>query len=202
MLENQAPERAAGPAGAGKLHRLLAPRGIAVIGASQDAKRVGGEIVANLRGGGYAGRIVPVNPKYGEVLGFRAYPDLAAAGGGIDVAVVAVNAERVVAAIEECGAARVPYAVVLSSGFGETGEAGVQLQRRLDEVIARTGVRVLGPNCIGFLDLAERVFCGFGPGFRNYALKRGPAAMVSQSGGYAFSVVGLCDHQGLGFSKV
>lgn len=184
------------------LERLFAPRSIAVVGASQDARRVGGEIIANLMGGGYRGRIVPVNPKYSEIQGHRTCPTLEAAEGEIDVAVVAVNAERVVEVIEQCGAARVPYAVVLSSGFGETGATGRELQARLDEVIRRTGVRVVGPNCIGFLDLGNRIYCGFGPGFRNYKLKRGPAAMVSQSGGYAFSVVGLCDHQGLGFSKV
>jgi len=191
--------RAAGAAG---LKRLFAPRSIAVVGASHDAKRVGGEIIANLQGGGYQGRVVPINPKYQEVLGHRSYPSLLAAGADIDVAVVATNGDRVADVVEECGAAGIPYAVVLSSGFSEVGAEGRRLQDRVDEVIRRTGVRVVGPNCIGFLDLANRVFCGFGPGFRNYTLKRGPAAMVSQSGGYAFSVVGLCDHQGLGFSKV
>jgi acetate---CoA ligase (ADP-forming) len=203
LMLDSAGEPGVGHAGvATGLKRLFAPRTIAVVGASQDTERVGGEIIANLLGGGYRGRIVPVNPKYGDVLGQRAYPTLRAAQGDIDVAVVAVAADRVVDVVEECGAAGVPYAVVLSSGFGEVGDRGKRLQRQLDSVIARTGVRVVGPNCIGFLDVANRVYCGFGPGFRNYKLKRGPAAMVSQSGGYAFSVVGLCDHQGLGFSKV
>lgn len=184
------------------LKHLFSPRAVAVVGASQDTKRVGGEIIANLRGGGYRGRILPINPKYEHVLDYPAYPSLQAAGGGVDVAVLAVAADRVAAVVEDCGKAGIPYAVVLSSGFSEVGAHGRRLQEDLDRAIAKSGVRVVGPNCIGLLNTAEHLYCGFGPGFRNYRLQPGPAAMVSQSGGYAFSVVGLCDHQGLGFSKV
>ncbi len=78
----------------------------------------------------------------------------------------------------------------------------MELQRELDEVIAESGVRIVGPNCIGLMNVRQHMYCGFGPGFRNHGISKGPVAMVTQSGGYGFSVVGLCNHQGIGFSQI
>ena len=184
------------------LRKLLEPSSIAVIGASENPKKVGGEIVANLRLGGFAGKVFPVNPKSREIFDFPCFPSVVDIPVAPELAVVTVGASQVPEVIRQCGEAGVPLAVVLSSGFGEAGPPGVILQDKLNQAIAESGVRVIGPNCIGLMNIRRRMFCGFGPGFRNYALAAGPVAMVTQSGGFGFSVVGLCNHQNLGFSKI
>ena len=184
------------------LRKLVSPTSIVVVGASTDTKRVGGEIVLNLKTGGFRGDVFPVNPKYREICGYSCFPDVTAIDRAADMAVVAVNAEQVPNVIRDCGRAGISIAVVLSSGFGEAGTSGMELQRELDEVIAESGVRIVGPNCIGLMNVRQHMYCGFGPGFRNHGISKGPVAMVTQSGGYGFSVVGLCNHQGIGFSQI
>jgi len=184
------------------LRKLLEPSSIAVIGASEDTRKVGGEIVANLRSGGYTGRVFPVNPRAARISDYPCFSSVVDIPAAADLAIVAVNAPQVPEVIRQCGEAGIGLAVVLSSGFGETGPSGAALQKDLDQAIAASGVRVVGPNCIGLMNVQRRMFCGFGPGFRNHALASGPVAMVTQSGGYGFSVVGLCNHQNLGFSKI
>lgn len=184
------------------LSKFIAPLSIAVIGASEDTKKVGGEIPANLRLGGFQGQVFPVNPKSREIFGYPCFSSVQDIPVVPDLAVVAVNASQVPAVIRQCGDAGVRLAVVLSSGFSEAGKAGAALQDELNRAIAESRVRVVGPNCIGLMNVDQRIFCGFGPGFRNHALKAGPVAMVTQSGGFGFSVVGLCNDQNLGFSKI
>lgn len=181
---------------------MLKPRAIAVVGASADPKRIGGQPARILRDSGFRGGIYPVNPKYREFDGFACYPDLAAVPKPCDLAIVAVNAAAVPGVIRQCGAAGIPYAVVFSAGFREVGSAGLALERELRAAARDTGVRVIGPNCIGTMNLVDRVYCGFGPGFANASLRSGPVAFVSQSGGFAFSAVALADHEGIGFNYV
>jgi len=182
--------------------RLFNPRAIAVVGASGDPRRIGGQPVKILQETGYRGAIYPVNPKYSEAHGLRCYPDLASLPGACDLALIAVNAAAVPAVIRDCGRAGVPFAIVFSAGFRETGPDGVELEQELKTAAREAGVRVVGPNCIGIMNLNDRVYCGFGAGFANPALKAGPVAFVSQSGGFAFSVVGLADFEGIGFNYV
>jgi len=182
--------------------RLLSPRGIAVVGASTDLTRIGGQPVRQLTEFGYAGRVYPVNPKYIELKGLPCYPDLASVPKPCDVAIVAVAARHAAAAVEQCGAAGIPFAIVFSAGFREVGGEGIELEREFKAAVARSGVRVVGPNCIGLMNIPERIYMGFGPGFHNPNLRSGPVAFVSQSGGFAFSVVGLVDVQGIGFNYI
>jgi acyl-CoA synthetase (NDP forming) len=182
--------------------RLLSPRGIAIVGASTDLNRIGGQPVRQLTEFGYAGRVYPVNPKYTEIKGLPCYPDLASVPRPCDVAIIAVAARHAAAAVEQCGAAGIPFAIVFSAGFREVGGEGIELEREFKAAVARSGVRVVGPNCIGVMNLRERIYMGFGPGFHNPNLRSGPVAFVSQSGGFAFSVVGLVDVQGIGFNYI
>lgn len=184
------------------LDALLTPRAIAVIGASADPKRIGGQPARILRDAGFRGGIYPVNPKYDGFDGFTCYPDIASVPRPCDVAIVAVNAAQVPRVIRDCGAAGVPYAIVFSAGFREVGAAGAALEAELKLAAREAGVRVIGPNCIGTMNLVDRVYCGFGPGFANAKLKAGPVAFISQSGGFAFSTVALADHEGIGFNYV
>lgn len=182
--------------------KLLAPSSIAVIGASPDTKTVGGEIVLNLKLGGFPGDVFPVNPKYSEICNYRCFPSAVDIPKAADFAVITVDSAQVPPVVRQCGKAGISLAVVLSSGFSEAGMPGAELQKELDRAIAESGVRVVGPNCSGLTNVDRHMYCGYGPGFRNYGLSTGPVAMVTQSGGYGFSVVGLCDHQGLGFSQI
>lgn len=184
------------------LERLFGPRAISVVGASSDPDRIGGQALRILRDTGYRGAIYPVNPKHAEALGLSCYPDLASVPRPCDLALVAVNATLVPQVIRECGNAGIPYAIVFSSGFRETGAAGLALEEELKAAARSAGVRFIGPNCLGTMNLKDRVYCGFGAGFANPDLAAGPVAFVSQSGGFAFSVVGLAGFEGIGFNYV
>ncbi len=182
--------------------RLFNPRAIAVVGASNDPERISGQPIKILRDTGYRGAIYPVNPRYADILGLRCYPSLASVPQPCDLALIAVNAAAVPQVIRNCGQAGVPFAIILSAGFRETGAAGRELENELKTAAREAGVRFVGPNCIGAMNLNDRVYCGFGAGFANPHLKAGPVAFVSQSGGFAFSVVGLADFEGIGFNYV
>lgn len=182
--------------------RLIAPRGVAVVGASQDVSRIGGQPVRQLVDFGYRGGIYPVNPKYRDMKGLPCFASLRDVPQPCDIALIAVGAPHVSGAIEDCAAAGIPFAIVLTAGFREIGAEGAALEAQLRDTIRRTGVRAVGPNCIGLMNVASKAFCGFGPGFHNPDLKQGPVAFVSQSGGFAFSVVGLAEAEGIGFNYI
>lgn len=182
--------------------RLLYPRGIAVVGASHELSRIGGQPVRNLSDHGWGGCIYPVNPKYREIKGLVCYPDVRQIAGPCDVAVVAVGASHVAGIVRECAAAGIAFVVVLSAGFGEAGADGERLQAELESAVAETGVRVVGPNCVGVLNLESRMYCGMGTGFQDPGLRTGRVAMVTQSGGVGFALMTLAQREGIGFNYV
>lgn len=181
------------------LSRLLHPSGIAVIGASADASRIGGQPIRALLSAGYAGRIYPVNPKYEEVAGLKCYPSIEQIDGPCDIALIALPAAAVPLAIRGCGEAAIPYAIVLSGGFKETGETGRRLEDALKKAARDAAVRVIGPNCQGMISVPERVYATFGAPAGETALRHGPVSMTFQSGGFGFSVALLCESLGVGF---
>ena len=184
------------------LDSLFSPRGIAILGASPDDIRAGGQALHFLKDFGYAGRLYPVNPKYEDIAGLRCYPAVTAIDGPCDVAVIALNAGLVVKAIEDCAVAGIRNAIVLTAGFREVGEAGAVLERELAATAARTGVRLVGPNCQGILNLPARMHAGFGAGFQYPDLLRGPIAMVTQSGGFGFTMMMSAQRCGVGCNYV
>lgn len=182
--------------------RLLSPRGIAVVGASTDLDRLGSQPVRFLTEFGYAGKVYPVNPKYSEIGGLPCFPNVASLPRPCDVAIIGTPAAHVADTVRQCGEAGIPFAIVFTAGFREVGGDGVRLEQELKLAIAQSGVRAVGPNCIGIMNVPERIYMGFGPGFNNPKLRPGPVAFVSQSGGFAFSVVGLVDAQNIGFRYI
>ena len=184
------------------LTRFLAPRGVAIVGVSNETSRIGGQALKLLTDFGYRGGIYPVNPKYREVKGVACYPDVAAVPQPCDVALIALSAQHVAATIEQCGKAGIPYALVLAGGFSEVGAEGATLQAQLASAASRAGVRVLGPNCLGLMNLKDEARIGFGGTMQLKTLKAGPLAMVTQSGGFGFGVVAMACHFGLGFNYV
>ena len=146
---------------------------------------------------GYAGKIYPINPKRAEVQGLKAYPDVGSIPGPCDVALVAVSGPQVPKALRECGKAGIPFAVVLAGGFEETGKLGEALQRELDAAIAESGVRVVGPNCVGVANIDTRAFCAFGGALYDKGLEPGPVAIVSQSGGVGLGIMAHAHARGV-----
>lgn len=182
------------------LTRFLNPRAVAVVGASSDLARIGGQPIRLLTEYGYGGKVYPVNPKYTEIKGLPCYPNLGAVPQPCDVALIALAAPHVPGVIEECGRAGIPFALVLSAGFSEVGDEGKALQARLVEAVKKSGVRVVGPNCLGMFNLKDGVRIGFGGTLMLNTLKPGPIAMVTQSGGFGFGVVAVAAHDGVGMS--
>jgi acetate---CoA ligase (ADP-forming) len=181
---------------------VFSPRSIAIIGATPDKGRAGGQPLHYLREFGYEGGIYPVNPKYRDIDGIRCYPDPAAVPKPCDIAVIALNATHVTAAVEQCAAAGIRVAIVLSAGFREVGAAGLALEQELKETAARSGVRIVGPNCQGVLNLVRRIHAGFGAGFQYPDLLRAPIAMVTQSGGFGFTMMMSAQRAGVGCNYV
>jgi acetyltransferase len=179
--------------------RLFHPRGIAIIGASADLSRISGQPIKALKGAGYAGGIFPVNPKYPDLHGFKCYPDAASIDGPCDLAIVAVPAAAAAAAIRDCGKAGIPFAVVLTAGFRETGAPGRALEEELKRAVAESGVRVVGPNCQGLLSLHDRVWAAFGSVADETDFRPGTVSCAFQSGGFGYGIVNLAEAQGLGF---
>ena len=168
------------------LRHILDPVSVAVVGAGRSPASVGHQIVVNLRAGGFAGAIVPVNRHAdAEIAGLPAVRSVAECAAPPDLAVIAVPAAEVPAAVEECGHAGVRGLVIVSAGFAEVGEAGRILQ---DDVLRRAhdaGMRVVGPNCIGVINMPRHLnatFAGTAP-------RRGSVGFASQSGGMGIALL-------------
>ena len=170
------------------LSDFLNPRSIAIVGASNDLVRVGGQPIKLLCDFGFAGKIYPVNPKYPEINGLKCYPDVASLPQPCDVALIALAGAHVPGVIEQCGKAGIKSLIVLSAGFGETGAEGKALQAKLKAACLQYGVRMNGPNCLGMLNLHDNARIGFGGTVQLKTLIPGPCAMVTQSGGFGFGV--------------
>ncbi len=180
--------------------RLFNPRAVAVIGASNDLSRIGGQPIKLLTEYGYKGSVYPVNPKYAGIKGLKCYPDVGAVPKPCDVALIALAATNVSHAVEQCGAAGIPFAIVLSSGFSEVGDEGKALQEKLTATARASGVRVIGPNCLGILNVKDSVRNGFGGVMRQTDFIPGPFAMVTQSGGFGFGLLATAAYYGVGFN--
>lgn len=190
------------PPGSGDsaLRALLAPRAIAVLGASDDPVKIGGRPLAFLLRYRYAGTVYPVNPSRKTVQGLPAFASIADVPGPVDLAVVVVPADAVEPALEAAAAHGVRAAIVFSSGFAEVGPAGREAQARLTALARRTGLRIVGPNCQGLAHLPTRLMTTFASGFLDEPLCIGPIAMVSQSGAMAGMLYELARTQGLGLN--
>ena len=125
------------------------PRSVAVAGASRSGMKLGNVPIANMRRFGYRGRVLPIHPEAGEVMGLRAYPSPAAVGEEIDVAVAVIPRERIAGFIEECADAGVRRVIVTAAGFADSGADGARLQRELERKARGFGVRMIGPNSVG-----------------------------------------------------
>ncbi len=184
------------------LEYLLNPRGIAVVGASEDSGRPGGQTISALVERGYVGGIYPVNPKYETLAGLRCYASIKDVPQPCDIAVIALPAAHVPEVVADCGSNGVRFAVVLGGGFREGGEAGQTLERSLLENAKKYNVRLIGPNCLGMVNIHAAAFSAFGSLSRPPYLNKGHVSAVLQSGGFGNSLVFRCHDAGIGFRYV
>ena len=180
------------------LHPLLSPDGIALVGATEREGALGRIVWRNLVEARPHGPLYPVNPKHAAVFGRKAYARLAELPAPVDLAVVVTPARTVPQIIREAGAAGIRGAVVLTSGFAETGAAGRKLQDELLAAAREAGVRVLGPNCIGVM----RTDAGLNATFARGNAFAGPLALVSQSGAICGAILDWATRAGIGFTSV
>lgn len=182
------------------LDGLVRPRSIAVVGASADPQKLNGRIVRFLREKGYPGAVYPVNPKAGDIQGYRCYPTLADLPDAPDLVVIALAAAQAGDAIREAGSRGARAALVFASGFAETGEEGRRRQSDLRDIARRSGVRLCGPNSVGVVNAFDHVVATFSQ-IGNNVVKPGGLAFVTQSGAIGTVVNTLAQrrHLGLGY---
>ncbi|MFJ9241419.1 acetate--CoA ligase family protein [Streptomyces sp. NPDC101776] len=178
------------------MRRLMEPTSVAVIGASNEQGKIGNSVMRNLVDGGFAGEIHPVNPRADDILGRKAYKSVTDVPGEVDVAVFAIPAKFVAGALEEVGRKNIPNAVLIPSGFAETGE--VQLQEEIVEIAERHGVRLLGPNIYGYYSTWQDLCATF---CTPYDVKGG-VALTSQSGGIGMAILGFARTTKTGVSAI
>ena len=185
---------------AGAMRSLLHPERIAIVGATPKAG-FATSILTGLVRCGYAGTIHPVTPRYDEVHGLRAYPNLAAIPGGADLAIVVVPNHLVPEVLEDCASAGIGAVNIISSGFGEQQEdaGGAARQAAIGAFARRTGIRIVGPNCLGNISVPAKMTASSGP---YPVLRRGGIALALQSGLIAYSIILPAHDRGMGFSYV
>src|ERR1700752_784953 len=176
------------------LDSFFAPKSIALIGASRAKEKIPGRLLSMLRKNEYPGAIYPINPNYGDIDGLKCYKSISEIGAPIDLAVVIIPARAVVGALEECAAAGVKNAVIISSGFAEEGGASAGMQDQIVAIARRTGMRISGPNAEGFMSEGQKVAATFSPtvdvkpGHVPLVATRRRVGIVAQSGGVGFAI--------------
>ncbi|MDQ3308508.1 MAG: acetate--CoA ligase family protein, partial [Gemmatimonadota bacterium] len=181
------------------LDALLSPRSIAVIGASRSPNTIGYQILHNLLQHGYTGAVYPVNPTAQAIHSIRAYPTVADIPDPVDLAVIVVPKQHVLAVAEQCGQKGVRGLVTISAGFREIGGAGIERERELMEIVRRYGMRLVGPNCMGVLNTAPGL--SMNATFAPTMPPPGPVSFMSQSGAMGVTILDYAAEYGIGISQ-
>lgn len=183
------------------LNAVFAPRSVAIVGASDTVTKIGGIPVDYHKRLGFQGQIYPINPKASQIQGLPAYPNLQAIGRPIDVAIFALPSSLVPAALDDAIAAGVRGVVLFTSGYAEVGEDGLQAQQALAGKARAAGVRLLGPNCLGFMQIRSGVYATFSPALKAGLVRPGSIGLVSQSGAFGAYAYALAHARGIGLSQ-
>src|SRR3954467_12467577 len=178
------------------MNRIMQPKAVAVIGASDETGKIGNSVMKNLINGGYKGQIYPIHPKAAEIMGHKAYKSVKDVPGEIDTAVFAIPAKLVAGALIECGEKKIAGAVLIPSGFAETGQHA--LQDELVEIGRKYNIRMMGPNIYGFYYTPANLCATF---CTAYDVK-GSTALSSQSGGIGMAIIGFSRSAKMGVSAI
>ncbi|KKQ04641.1 MAG: Acetyl coenzyme A synthetase (ADP forming), alpha domain protein [candidate division WS6 bacterium GW2011_WS6_36_26] len=177
---------------------IFSPKSIAIVGASQDSEKIASVILKNLIEDGYNGKIYPINPKYTEIQGREAYPDISAIKENIDLVCIAIPYQFVDTIIDQCIDKKVKSVVIITAGFKETGDEGKLLEEKMTTKLKDAKIRLLGPNCLGFINNKAKINLSFArenPGDGNIAF-------VSQSGAFCTAILDMACETGIGFSHI
>lgn len=183
------------------MEAIFRPKSIAIYGCSPGSEN----LIVNmplqlLLKSGYPGKIFPINPKYEEVWGLKCYPSVSdISGEELDLAFILLHYARVIEVLEECGNHGVKAAIIGSGGFAEVGNDGLSRQEKIREIVRRTGIRVMGPNCLGLINLPDGIFATFAP-VHDLGLLPGRVGVIAQSGSLAISLVNRLLDKGVGSS--
>ncbi|HJW53612.1 MAG TPA: acetate--CoA ligase family protein, partial [Burkholderiaceae bacterium] len=178
------------------MNRIMQPKAVAVIGASDETGKIGNSVMKNLINGGYKGQIYPIHPKAAEIMGHKAYKSVKDVAGEIDTAVFAIPAKLVAGALTECGEKKIAGAILIPSGFAETGNH--EGQAELVEIGRKYNIRMMGPNIYGFYYTPANLCATF---CTAYDVK-GHAALSSQSGGIGMAIIGFSRSAKMGVSAI
>lgn len=184
------------------LQSALDPKSIAIIGASENPNKIGGRPIFYMKRDGYQGAIYPINPNRSEIQGLKSYASLGALPQVPELAIIIVSGESAVATVEECAARGVRCAIVIASGFGETGDEGRKVQQGMVKRSRAAGMRLIGPNTQGLANFGSGTVASFSTMFIEVLPQDGPVAVVSQSGGMSAVIYGLLRGRGLGVRHV
>lgn len=180
------------------LEHLFFPESVAIAGASKTPGKVGHDILANLVKGGFAGKIVPINPAGGTLMGLPVFPSIQAYSGDLDQVIVAVPKNAVIATVKDAIAKKVKSIIMITAGFKESGAEGLELENEVVGLCKRGGARLLGPNCLGFLNTKNHLNSSFAGDLP----LPGNIAIMSQSGALCTSILDLAAGRHLGLSKL
>ncbi|MFW9845518.1 MAG: acetate--CoA ligase alpha subunit, partial [Candidatus Thorarchaeota archaeon] len=176
---------------------LFDPESIAVVGASSTKGKLGNDVVRNLIESGYQGRIYPINPRGGEILGLKTYRSVSEVTGDVDVAVIVIPAKYVLPVVEECGKKGVKALVIITAGFKEIGHEGQEAEKQIISLAEEYGMVVQGPNCLGIVN----TFSPYNASFAAGTPEKGSVAFASQSGALMTGILDWSLMEKIGFSK-
>ncbi|NWF76277.1 MAG: acetate--CoA ligase family protein [Nitrospirae bacterium] len=179
------------------LDNFFKPKSIAVIGASRTPGKVGYDILKNIVQYGFDGKVYPINPGASEILGKKTFPTIIDVPENIDLAIIVVPAKNVLEVIEQCGKKKIDSAIIITAGFRESGLEGNKLEQELIRTAEKSGVRFIGPNCLGLIDCHSRVNASFAAGMP----EKGNIGFFSQSGALCLAVLDRALPDEIGFSK-
>ena len=183
-----------------RLEALFNPKSIAIIGCSGDLTRLSGRPLKFLLKNDYPGKIYPVNPKYKSIEGLSCYPSITKVPEPVDVALLIVPVKLIEDAVEDCMRAKTRSAIIFSSGFAELGKDGKAVQDRIAKLSENSGMPILGPNCLGLINVQNSIPLSFSSALDEDAILPGSTALVSQSGAIAAYILGTAREAGIGFS--
>ena len=175
---------------------LFEPSSIAIVGASKNPEKIGYKVVENIIASGYKGKIYPINPKKGELLGLKVYGSIEEIEDNIDLAIITIPAKIVYDAVKKCGEKGIKYCIIISSGFSEIGNK--KEEKRIVEVAKKYGMRILGPNVFGIYVAKSKLNATFGP----KKVYPGYIAIITQSGALGIAMIGKSANNNIGLSAV
>ena len=179
------------------LRTLLYPKSVAVIGVSSNSKKIGHTIAKNILSHKFSGKVYLVNPSSKKILGKKVFSSVIDIPAKVDLAVISIPAAFTPRALEECGKKKIPYSIIISAGFSETGEEGRRLEEEILRISKKYSIGVLGPNCLGILNSENRLNASFARGM----IRPGGIGFISQSGAICSAMLDWSHKNNLGFSK-